>query len=241
MHTSAGQLPYEPAVNSAEQQLPGLCLCACAGHIVKQPLDLGAGKVRVRDESCLMAYRVAPAIRDDPVYDIRGAPALPYYRVGYRLSGLLIPYYRSLALVCYAYGRNIRSLNSELCHCRARHLQRRVPYLHRVMLDPAGLREYLSELLLHGSADVAGPVEEYAAAACGPLIEGHYVFHLTDPFTSIFSFYIFGLRPIPTICLLYNTTATIFLQVAKPALTWIKHNPGKRRARLSAAPPPQVS
>jgi len=42
MHLAMRELPHEPAVHRAEGQLAALCLRACAGHMVQQPLQLGA-------------------------------------------------------------------------------------------------------------------------------------------------------------------------------------------------------
>lgn len=90
-----------------------------------------------------------------------------------------------VCMTCCFIG-HVRRRHAELVHCGARHLQRRVPYLHRVMLDPAGVGEYLRELLLRGGADTPRLVKEYTAGACRPLVETHYVFPLR------FSFYIFS-------------------------------------------------
>ena len=133
-------------------------------------------------ESGLIAYRVGVAVLYKPVDDIGGAAALPDDGVHNRLAGGLVPDNCRLALVRDAYRRNVLGFDAQLRHSRAGHLQRRVPYLPGVVLDPARLRVYLPKLLLRRGADIAAPVEQNAPRACRPLIEGHDIFHIVAPF-----------------------------------------------------------
>ena len=71
----------------------------------------------------------------------------------------------------YADGGDVRRRHAELLHRRAGDLQRRVPYLHRVMLYPAGVGEYLREFLLHGGAYAPALVEQDTARACCALVK----------------------------------------------------------------------
>ena len=48
---AAGQLPDQPAVDGAEQQLAGFGALLRAGHAVQQPADLGAREVRVDQQA----------------------------------------------------------------------------------------------------------------------------------------------------------------------------------------------
>ena len=171
------QLPDQPGVDRAEQQLASLRPLARAGHVVQQPFDLRAGEIRVRHKARLGADLVAPACLDDPVDDIGGTAALPDDGVCNRLAGGLVPDHGGLTLVGDADGGNVRGGDAELAHRAARHLKRRVPDLVRVVLDPAGLRENLAEFLLRGGTDVAGAVKENAAGGGSALIQGHDVFH----------------------------------------------------------------
>jgi hypothetical protein len=51
------------------------------------------------------------------------------------------------------------------------------------MLNPAGLRENLTEFLLGGGADVACMVKKDAAGTGGTLIQGHDIFHIDFSFS----------------------------------------------------------
>ena len=57
----------------------------------------------------------------------------------------------------------------------------RRPDLLRVVLDPAGLREDLRELLLGHADDGAGVVEDDGAGTRGALVEGEHVGHGDAP------------------------------------------------------------
>ena len=158
----AGQLPDEPCVYRAEQQLTRLGARPRSRDVIEQPLDLRPGEVRVRLKSGLIAYRLGVAVLYKPVDDIGGAAALPDDGVRDWLSGRLVPDNCRLALVRDAYRRDVFGFNAQLCHGRAGHLKRRVPYLLRVVLDPARLRVYLPKLLLRQGADIPAPVEQNA-------------------------------------------------------------------------------
>ena len=113
---AVGQLPDEPGVDRAEEQLAFLRPLARAGHVVEQPLDLRTGKIRIRHEPRLGADLVAPARFDDAVDDVGGAAALPDDGVGDRLAGLLVPDHGRLALVGDADGGNVCGRDAELAH-----------------------------------------------------------------------------------------------------------------------------
>ena len=110
------QLPDQPGVDRAEEQLASLSPLACAGHVVQQPFDLRAGEIRVRHETRLGADLIAPARLDDAVDDVGGAAALPDDGVGDRLAGGLVPDHGRLALVGDADGGNVCGRDAELAH-----------------------------------------------------------------------------------------------------------------------------
>ena len=183
---AAGELPDEPGIDRAEEELSGCRPSARAGDVVQEPLDLGAGEVGVGDEAGLGPDLVGMSVRHQLVDDVGGAAALPDDGIVDGLAGLLVPDDGGLALVGDADGGDILRAHVELCHGSVGHLVGGVPDLFGVMLHPAGLGENLPELLVHDRTDIAGFVKEDAAAAGGALVERHDVLH---GFSSCVSFY----------------------------------------------------
>ena len=56
MHSAAGEIPYEPCLDRAEEQLIRLGECTCARNVVKDPLYLCAGEIRVYNKTGLILY-----------------------------------------------------------------------------------------------------------------------------------------------------------------------------------------
>ena len=177
MDLAAGELPDEPGVYGAEEELPGICPLSGAGDLVQQPLDLGAGKIGVRHKAGFHPDLVPIALLYQPLDDIRGPAALPDDGVGDGLSRLFIPDHGGLPLVRNADGRDIQRRDAQLRHGRAGDLQRRVPDLQRVVLHPARLGVYLPEFLLGGRTDISRPVKKNAAGAGRSLVKGHDIVH----------------------------------------------------------------
>ncbi len=107
----------------------------------------------------------------------RGAAVLPDDGVVDRFAGGAIPQHRRLALVGDGYGGDVGGIQAGRVEgrCRGRDLGR--PDLPGVVLDPAGPRKDLAELLLAEAPDVAVAVEDDGAGAGGALVEGEDVGH----------------------------------------------------------------
>ena len=170
MDPAAGELPDQPGVNGAEEQLPSLCPLSGPGHVIQQPPDLGAGKVGVRHQAGFPADGIGMAVGHQLVNNIGGAAALPHDGVGDGFPGFLIPDHRGLPLVGDADGGDTVRSHIQLGHGGTGDLQGGIPDLLRVMLHPTGLGENLPELLLHGGADVARLVKQDTSAAGRALI-----------------------------------------------------------------------
>ena len=54
MHSAAGEIPYEPCLDRAEEQLIRLGERTCARNVVKDPLYLCAGEIRVYNKTGLI-------------------------------------------------------------------------------------------------------------------------------------------------------------------------------------------
>ena len=140
---AARQLPDEPRLDRAEQQLAALCALTGAGDIFEQPVDLCAGEVGVDDEAGLGAEGIGQALGLERVAVFARPAALPDDGVVDGLTGDLIPDDRGLALVGDADGGDIGGSCADLLHGLDSYAKLRGPDLICVVLDPAGFRKVL--------------------------------------------------------------------------------------------------
>ena len=119
MYLAAGQFPHQPGVHRAEQDLTARRLFARAFHMVENPLDFGAGKVRIRDQTGGAADVIGQALPHQLIHNAGCAAALPDDRVVNRPAGVAFPQDGGLALVGDADARHVRRGNV----CRRKHLE----------------------------------------------------------------------------------------------------------------------
>ena len=205
---AAGQLPDEPRLHRAEQQVAALGTRAHAGHVVQDPLELCGREVGVDDQPGLLPDQVGQAAGLQLVAVLACAAALPDNGVVDRLAGVTVPDDGRLALVRDADGGDVLRRRADLVHGRQRHAELGRPDLVGVMLDPAGLGEILGELLLRDAAHLAPGVKKDAAVGRGARVQRHDIFLLCH---RGFSFLQQKIDP----CL-YYTGCSDFMRVAKP-------------------------
>jgi hypothetical protein len=99
---------------------------------------------------------------------------------GRRLARAPVPQQRGLALVGDADGADVGGRQPGLGDGFLRGGQLRGPNLHRVVLDPAGLRKVLRQLALRHRDDAALRIEDDAARAGGALVQREDVAHLVS-------------------------------------------------------------
>ena len=148
---------------------------ACALDILEYPANLCSREVRVDDQTCLLSEAVGQPPVLKLVGVIRGAAALPDYRVADRLTRHPVPDYRCLALVGDAYGCDLVVGRADVSHGFSRYRKLSLPYLVSVVLYPSGLRKILGEFLLHHRADIALAVKEDTAVRGRARVERHDV------------------------------------------------------------------
>ena len=113
-----------------------------------------------------------------PIAEVGGAAVLPDDRVVDGLAGLAIPDDRGLALVGDADGGDVARPELRPAQRLGGDGDLRRPDLLRVVLDPAGLRKDLLELLLADGHDGAVVIENDGARAGRALVEGEDVWHV---------------------------------------------------------------
>ena len=171
----AGKPKYEPRIDGAERELPGLGPLAGARDVVENPPHLGAGEIR-RDRQPGDLTDPILAARDrlgEAIADLAGAHILPDDRVVDGLAGGTVPDHRRLALIGDPDRRDLRR-GEVRAHERLGHRRTYVaPDLQWVVLDPAGVGEDLRVFELRGGAANrhAVPVEDDRARRRRALIE----------------------------------------------------------------------
>ena len=163
MHSAAGEIPYEPCLDRAEEQLIRLGERTCSRDIVNNPLYLRAGEIRVYNKTRLILYVFLHAVRLYLLAELRRAAALPDDGVVDGLARLPVPHNSGLALIRYADSGYILGLYLARSKDGSHRLELAEKYLHRVMLDPACGGIDLIELLLRLGYNIALFVENDGA------------------------------------------------------------------------------
>ena len=168
---AAGEIPENPRIRRAEQQIAGLRLRPSALDVFEDPDDLGAGEVGRQRKADLLLEPLDATVGGEPVDDRLRAGVLPDDGVVDGLTGVLVQDDRSLTLVGDPDGRNVVAGQVGLGQCLPDDLANVVPDLLRVVFDPAGLREDLLMFKLAGRDDRPGLVEDDGPTACRALID----------------------------------------------------------------------
>ncbi len=160
VHLATGKFPDQPAVDGAEQQFTLARTLTAAFDVVEDPLELGAGEVRVGNQAGGVADVLLVTIALELLADFGAAAALPDDRVVDRAAGGLVPDHGGFALVGDADGRDLVVMQAGLRQGLDHHGALGGEDFHRVMLDPTGLRVMLCEFALGGADHVRVTVEK---------------------------------------------------------------------------------
>ena len=175
MAATAGEPPQKKTVDGAERQLAALGPAARTVDVVEQPRHLGGREVRVDHQPRLRPHRFAVAVLDQLGAALGGAAVLPNDRVVHRVTVRALPHDGGLALVGDADGLDLVGSRAGLIEGRADHVERGLPDLLRVVLDPTVARVELAELPPRQAHGGAGMVEQDGAGAGGALVDGENV------------------------------------------------------------------
>ena len=161
---ATGEVPQHPGVHVAEQQVACLCLGASTLDVVEDPLHLGAGEVGGQGQTTDVLETIGAFVTSKLVTDLLGTGVLPHNGVIDRVAGVLVPHHGGLALVGDTDGGELVTVDAGLRESLTNDLTHRLPDLDGVVLDPAGTREDLFELLLADRDDLPGVVEDDGAS-----------------------------------------------------------------------------
>ena len=149
VYPSPCQIPYEPAIHSAEKYLPLFRTLPHALNIFKYPLYLCGGEIRVNKKSRLVLEKLLQALTFHSCAVLRSPSALPNDSVVNRLAGVPVPKYRRFTLIGDADSRHVLRCYPCLCNDLTSRTELTFQYVHRVMLHPAVAGEYLRIFFLY--------------------------------------------------------------------------------------------
>src|SRR5439155_27340962 len=121
--------------------------------VFQEPLDLGAGEVRIEDEPGAIANEAFPAFRSQLVTAAGRPPVLPDDRAMEWLAGSWVPCNDGLALVRDPDPLEVAGSHPGCFERLRRHRMRDPPDLAGVVLHPARPRKVLLELAIGAARD----------------------------------------------------------------------------------------
>ena len=175
MLPAGGQLPGQPAVDSAEGKFALFGATPRIGKMVEQPLEFGAGKIRIKQQAGATGEPIGVAGFGQRRAQVSGTPVLPDDGRRQRLAGGAVPEHGGFALVGDADGSDTICSHTVFAQHGAGDGELALPDFLGVMLDPAGLRIRLRELLLGNATGLAAAVKKDGARTGGALVEGQHV------------------------------------------------------------------
>lgn len=161
---ATSEVPNQPRINRAGQQLAVFCPLPGPGNIVQDPGPFRRSRVRVVQQASdfLVACGVALVV---------GTGVLPHDRVVNRLTSGFLPHHRRFTLIGHPERRDVF-----LCDVMAGHRltcgpARVPPDFHRIVLDPALARHDLLVLVLSVGDNLAFYGGQDKTGRRGPLID----------------------------------------------------------------------
>jgi len=177
MHPAPCQLPDQKAVDGAEHQFAPPGPRAGTFDVVKQPFDLGAREIGVKQQAGVTGdHRLQPGVLH-LLADRGRAAVLPDDGVVDGLARLAVPDQGRFALVGDADGGDAGGIHPGLLDHRTGGARDGRPQVCRVMLHPAGGGEKLGEFLLGGGCHLQAGIKKDRAGRCRAVIDGKDMGH----------------------------------------------------------------
>ena len=184
MGGSAGQLPDQKAIDSAEQQLALGGTVARTFDVVQYPRQLCAREIRVQQQAGAVGEHLFVARIAQRAALAGGAAVLPDDGVIDRAAGFLVPDHNGLALVGDADGGDIACRDPCLVDRPAAGRLRGAPQIIGIMFNPAGLGEMLGEFFLGAGNRRHRVIVNDGPCGGGALVNGKDIRH-ARPFGSV--------------------------------------------------------
>ena len=173
---AAGEVPQQPGVDGAEEQVASLGLFASALDVVEDPAHLRACRVGVDTQARGLTPAVRAFIPHELLTDGVRAGVLPDDGVVDRFTGVLVPDDSGFALVGDTDCLNVLGGDVAISESFTDYATGVGPNLLGIVLDPALFREDLLVLHLGDSDDLCVMVEDDAAGGSSSLVNGEDIF-----------------------------------------------------------------
>jgi hypothetical protein len=171
VNASTGEFPQEPGVDGAAGEFATPRSFTRTGNIFKKPGDLCGGKIRVGNESGLLAQDLVEALSANTIAEGSCPAALPDDRIMDRLARGAVPEQYGFTLIGDSDCREIVRAGHRFRENLASYLELRFPNLLGVMLDPTRLGIVLREFPLGEGSGPAIAVEKNGTRTRCPLIQ----------------------------------------------------------------------
>ena len=116
MNFAARELPDEPRLYRAEENVAPASFFTRSRNVIEEPLDLRRAEIRINDEPRLFPNQRSQPLFFPSVAGLRRPPALPDNRVMDRLARLSIPQDGRFALIRNPDRRDVFRLRIRLLH-----------------------------------------------------------------------------------------------------------------------------
>src|SRR6266849_4349777 len=171
MDASAGELPDQPTVDGAEQQLARFGPSLCAWNPVEEPADFGTREIRVDQQPRAFSKQRLQTICLQTLTDVSTDSALPDDRGADGSTRGPLPDDCRLALVGDADGGYFVGAHAGVRQCSPSDGDGGRENLFRIMLDPARLWIVLGDLTVGvAQRGPAGIEDECSRAGCHPAL-----------------------------------------------------------------------
>src|SRR5258708_3526949 len=172
IHTSSRETPHQEGIDVSEQRIAAFCLFAHNWNIIKYPLDLGAGEIRISHQTCAFANFFVEAFRFQLIANRNSQTALPDNGIENGLSCVLVPDDSRFTLIGNTKSGNIRGGCSCLFHRLLGNRKLTRPDRFWIMLYQARRRINLGEFLLCYTHYRAIVIKDNRTRAGSALVQG---------------------------------------------------------------------
>ena len=173
---AAGEVPQQPAIDGAEEQVACLSTLAGTFDVIEDPLHLRSRRVGVDEKSGAAAPLFWSFLTREFLTDSGGTGVLPDNGVVDRLTGVLIPHHGGLTLVGDTYRVNVFHGDVAIGKSLTDGATGIAPDFFRIVFYPAFFREDLLVLELANGSLLAVVVKDDAARRRGSLVDSGDVF-----------------------------------------------------------------
>ena len=172
----AGEAPDQPGIDGAENQLAARRPLPRARDVIENPGDFRRRKIGIEPQPGAPPHQAFGAAGGERLADGGGAPVLPDDRRMDRRAARPLPDQRRLALIGDADGGDVRDVDAGPRDRRAAGRDDARPDFFGVVLDMAGRRIMLRDLLLRARHGQKARIEQDGARRGGALIDRQHVF-----------------------------------------------------------------